>query len=433
MSDINNNHELPQVTIMNKLVTSKLTAILSMAVCCAAIMAAAAPLHAADMNDFIISYWCGPPSGGNYDQQYAEVAECNFTHAMFPVNGGNPQQNKEILDACQKHGLKYIPSDGRILAHAPGDPKFAANLDAIVAEYANHPAMAGHFITDEPAPGAFPLLGAVNQYLLKKDPERLPFINLLPTYVPESHIGMKYDQYVEQFCEKVRPRLLCYDHYALVKETERSDYFNNMEIIRRNALKYDAAMGFIFQCTPHFAYRDPSETDLRWQVNTGLAYGCRALLYFTYFTPTVAQVNFHNGILDTKGNRTPHFAMAKAINGELKKLIPTLVQLTSTAVYHAAPLPAGCTAVPAASPVHFDDGAPVVLGLFKHKDGSQWAMVVNRDLHKPLKTKLTFNNSITTPEELSPQTGELSPVALASHALDCELPAGGIKVLKLTK
>ncbi len=396
-------------------------------------MVAAAQLRAADFNEFIISYWCGPPSGGNYDQQYAEVAECNFTHAMYPVNGGNPQQNKEILDACQKHGLKYIPYDSRILAHAPGDPKFTANLDAIVAEYTDHPALAGYFMTDEPGPGAFPQLGAVNQYLLKKDPKRLPFINLLPNYVDEKHIGMKYDQYVDQFCEKVRPRLVCYDHYALFEGVERNGYFANMETIRRNALKYDAAMGFIFQCTPHGTYRDPSETDLRWQVNTGLAYGCKALLYFTYFTPTDAESNFHNGILDTKGNRTPHFAMAKAINGELKKLIPTLVRLTSTAVYHTAPLPAGCAAVPVDSPVHFDEGAPIVLGLFKHEDSSQWAMVVNRDLHKLLKTKATFDHSITAAHELSPHTGELSSISLANHAVECELPAGGIKVLKLTK
>jgi hypothetical protein len=108
-------------------------------------------LSAYEFNDFIISYWCGPPSGGNYDQQYAEVAECNFTHAMYPVNGGNPEQNKAILNACEKHGLKYIPYDGRILAHGPGDPQFASNLDAIIADYGNHPAMSGYFMTDEPA------------------------------------------------------------------------------------------------------------------------------------------------------------------------------------------------------------------------------------------------------------------------------------------
>ncbi len=386
---------------------------------------------AVEFDDFIISYWCGPPSGGNYDAQYAEVAECNFTHAMYPVNGGNPAQNKAILDACEKHGLKFIPYDGRVLAHAPSDPLFATNLDAIMADYANHPALAGYFLGDEPGPGAFPQLGAVNQYLLKKEPKHLPFINLLPNYVDEKYVGMKYDAYVEQFCTKVRPRLVCYDHYALFQGVERNGYFANMETIRRNTLKYDAAMGFIFQCTPHGTYRDPSDTDLRWQVNTGLAYGCKALLYFTYFTPTDADSNFHNGILDAKGNRTPHFAMAKAINAELKNLSSTLVRLTSTAVYHTTPIPAGCTALPSDAPIVVKEGGPFVIGLFKHEDGSRWAIVVNRDLHKATTAQVRFDQNMIAPEALNSLTGKLSPVPISDHASRWELPPGGIKVLKL--
>jgi hypothetical protein len=388
---------------------------------------------AIEFNNFIISYWCGPPSGGNYDAQYAEVAECNFTHAMYPNNGGSPEQNKAILDACEKHGLKYIPYDGRVLAHGPGDPQFAANLDAMIAEYGNHPALAGYFMGDEPGPGAFPQFGAINQYLLKKDPKRLPFINLLPNYVDEKYIGMTYEKYVSQFCETVRPRLVCYDHYALFSGVERPGYFANMETIRRNALKYDADMGFIFQCTPHGTYRDPTEADLRWQVNTGLAYGCKALLYFTYFTPTDADSNFHNGILDAKGNRTPHFAMAKAINAELKKLSGTLARLTSTAVYHTAPIPAGCTALAGDAPIQVNAGGPLVFGFFKHDDGSQWAIIVNRDLRKATATTLMFDPKITDLKELSPQTGKLSEVALAAHTSRCELPPGGIKLLKLAR
>jgi hypothetical protein len=388
---------------------------------------------AAGTNDFIISYWAGPPSGGNYDAQYAEVAECNFTHAMYPVNGGSPEQNKAILDACEKHGLKYIPYDGRVLAHAPSDPQFTKNLDAIVAEYANHPALAGYFIADEPGPGAFPQLAAVNQYLLKKDPNRLPFINLLPNYVDEGYIGGPYEKHLDQFCSIVKPKLLCYDHYALFEKVERDNYFANMEAIRRNALKYDAAMGFIFQCTPHGTYRDTSETDLRWQVNTALAYGCKALLYFTYFTPTDADSNFHNGILDAKGNRTPHFAMAKAINAELKNLSGTLSKLTSKAVYHTGPIPAGCTALAADAPIQVTGGGPLVLGFLKHEDGSRWAIVVNRDLHKSTSTSLAFAGKPKSVDELSPQTGKPAAIQLVDGKAVVELPAGGIKLFKLAE
>ena len=398
---------------------------------CFAFILLTAHSAAAETKEFIISYWCGPPSGGNYDAQYADVAECNFTHAMYPVNGASPEQNKAILDACEKHGLKYIPFDSRVLAHAPGDAQFAANLDSVIAEYANHPAMAGYFLGDEPGPGAFPQFGAVNQYLLKHDPKRLPIVNLLPIYVDEKYIGMTYDDYLEKFCSIVKPKLLCYDHYALFAGVERESYFANMETIRRHALKHGAAIGFIFQCTPHGTYRDPSETDLRWQVNTGLAYGCKALLYFTYFTPTDAESNFHNGILDAKGKRTPHYAMAKAINGELKNLSDTLVRLTSTAVYHTKPIPRGCTALAKDAPVQVKEGGPLVLGFFKHDDGTRWAIVVNRDFHKPVVAALEFRPKISALEALSPQTGKLSAIAMSDQTARIELPPGGLKVLKM--
>src|SRR3954447_23105284 len=94
--------------------------------CCLGMFLFACPPVSA--GEFIISYWCGPPAEkGNYDAQYAEVAECNFTHACFPCTGASVEQNKAILDACQKHGLKFIPSDGRLLEKQPSDPMFAAN------------------------------------------------------------------------------------------------------------------------------------------------------------------------------------------------------------------------------------------------------------------------------------------------------------------
>ena len=120
---------------------------------------------------------------------------------MYPVNGGNAGTEQGDPGRLRKAWLEVHSIRWPRAAHGPGDPQFAANLDAMIAEYANHPALAGYFMGDEPGPGAFPQLGAVNQYLLKKDPKRLPFINLLPNYVDEKYIGMKYEKHVEQFCD----------------------------------------------------------------------------------------------------------------------------------------------------------------------------------------------------------------------------------------
>lgn len=350
--------------------------------------------QAALADDFIISFWCGPPADGDLDAQYAEIAECNFTHAAFSCAGNTPEQNRRILEACNRHGLRFILADGRIMAKGPEQPDFADNLDAVIADYSKHPALGGYFITDEPGPNAFPQLAAINQHILAKDPGPLPFMNMLPNYVPQAHIGGPYEAFIEKYCVEVKPKLLCYDHYALLEgDRERPEYFENMEIVRRQGLKHGIPIGFIFQTTPHFAYRNPTETDLRWQVNTAIAYGCRALFYFTYFTPEVPNANFRSGILDAEGKRTPHFDMAKRINSELKELAPELMQMTSTAVYHTGETPQGCVPLPADAPLQVTEGASLVIGLFHHSDGSQRAIIVNRDLRASTAVRLKFVES----------------------------------------
>ncbi|MDI6828172.1 MAG: hypothetical protein QME62_06795 [Armatimonadota bacterium] len=408
-----------------------LTTILSLSVL------AAFAVPAAAFDEFIVSYWCGPLPTDNPDVRYAEVAECNFTHAMPPCAGVTIEQNKAILDACAKHGLKYIIPDGRILAKEPNDPSFASNLDAVVADYANHPATAGYFITDEPNSSAFPKLAAINQYLLKKDPKHLPFINLFPNYASEAQLGNKtYKEHVEQFCEIVKPRILSYDHYTMMacdpeKPIHLGSYFHNLEVVRAAGLKYNIPTCFIMLVTPHGPYRNPTEDDLRWQIYNALAYGCKAILYFTYWTPHDDYWNFNCGILDSKGNRTEHYNQARRINGELKTLGRILIKLTSTGVYHSSEVPHACKPISPDLPINVSSERPVVLGMFRHEDGSTWAMVVNRDLRKETDVLISLRGSTKRIEEMSAKSGVMHNLKLDNGKAFVHLKPGEGKLLKL--
>ncbi|MDQ6630811.1 MAG: hypothetical protein M3Y82_03530 [Verrucomicrobiota bacterium] len=389
--------------------------------------------NAAQSNPFIISFWCAPPPSLNYDAQYAEVAEAHFTHVLPPCAGASVAENKAILDACEKHGLKFFPMDGRRDTYVETHPNFSANMDAILTEYSKHPAYAGLFLNDEPRLQNFKFLAAQNHYLLKKDPAHLPFLNLMPNYATAEQLGgTNYEAYVEMYCRTVTPRLLCYDHYPFFeKNFTRGNFFENMETIRRAGIKHDIPFGFIFQTTPHGTYRDPSETDLRWQVNIALAYGSKALFYFTYFTPTDVESNFHNGIIDQKGKRTAKFELAKKINRELKTLAPMLMQLTSTEVFHTGKIPAGCMKLPPDAPIQVSENSELIIGFFKHVDASRWAVIVNRDLQKPILTTVSFDKKTKKLKELDPQDGKLISLKLKKQKATFAISAGGITFLKL--
>ena len=96
--------------------------VLSLMLYCAAVASGEAA------EEFIISYWWGPPVTEDTDRRYAEVAECNFTHASFPGAGGTVEQNKAILDACQKHGLKFIVHTTEAIPR-PQDTMLPTNLE----------------------------------------------------------------------------------------------------------------------------------------------------------------------------------------------------------------------------------------------------------------------------------------------------------------
>src|SRR5262249_49725941 len=146
------------------------------------------------------------------------------------------------------------------------------------------PALYGYYLDDEPAQKAFPKLGAINQHLLKKDPDHPPYACLFPNYCPAHRLGSRdYDDHVTNFIETVRPALLSWDHYALKRDGLRSTYFANLELVRNKCLKANVPYAQTILSVPHFTYRDPNEADMRWQVYTSLCYGCKGILYYLYW------------------------------------------------------------------------------------------------------------------------------------------------------
>ena len=112
----------------------------------------------------------------------------------------------------------------------------------------------------------------------------MPYINLFPTYASSKQLGNPtYADHLESFMRTVRPAVLSYDHYSLMKDgTDRKDYFENLSLIREAGLRWGVPPWNIILSIPHFGYRDPTEAEMRWQVYTSLAYGMKGILYFTY-------------------------------------------------------------------------------------------------------------------------------------------------------
>ncbi|GIV16340.1 MAG: hypothetical protein KatS3mg022_1775 [Armatimonadota bacterium] len=95
---------------------------------------------------FLVSFRCAPPGEEANLQGYREIAECGFNVVLPPSSAWSVELNRQILHLCQQTGLKAIIGDGRVVAKQPDDPEFARNLDAVIADYAHHPARSGKAI-----------------------------------------------------------------------------------------------------------------------------------------------------------------------------------------------------------------------------------------------------------------------------------------------
>jgi len=410
--------------------------------------------------DFFIHYWWGPPTSNDLNAKYAGVADANFNFAGLPGEGdaARPEISQAILDACQVNGIKYIVTDRRInprilpvnlpagvqidksiepVKH-PDDPDFYSSLDTVIAEYAKHPAFGGFYVVDEPSASIFPWLAKINQYLRKKLPNKIIYMNLLPNWAPEWLFArssseepgknINYDQYLEQFISIVKPQVLSFDNYALVEgNADRFKmYFANFETFREKGLKYQIPTCFVL-----ISQGDPRPTgeDMLWQVNMALVYGFKGISYYTYWVwgEKPLAITYLDAV------PTDKYYQVQRINHHVKMLGPTLMQLTSTGVYHSSDVPDGCKPLNSKLPVSINSNKPVVLGMFKHKDGSIYAMVVNRDYAELANTTLTFQPSIKSLLEVSKHTGMLMPIELKQGIVSFVLQPGECRLIKLVK
>jgi hypothetical protein len=132
--------------------------------------------------------------------------------------------------------------------------------------------------------------------------------------------------------------------------------------------------------------------------------------------------------VDSESRPTRKYEGIKALNGEILKLGPTLMKLTSIGVYHSGSVPSGCRGL---------DGNPLVskasdnllIGLFEDPDSIDYLLVVNKDYESKQEVCLCFNKKVKL-QEVSEQTDSLSE-KLSVDCLELCLSAGAGRLFRV--
>jgi hypothetical protein len=305
------------------------------------------------------------------------IRECGFNLAGFVA--------PEHLDAVAAAGLKCIvlTPETSVVDDAAGlgESEVQKRVATLTARAAGHPAVFGYYLRDEPNVALYPALARWSEALRKADPKHVSYINLFPNYASPGQMGVPtYEEYVESLVTTVKPAFISYDHYALMDDGSlRDGYFQNLEVVRKAALKHDLPFWNIVLSNAHFHYAEPSEGGLRFQVYTTLAYGGRGISYFTYFGPAVG--NYRCAPVDQFGHKTPTWDMLRSVNLQIHRLGPTYLALKSVNVFHHPDVPPGGTGLDTSRHLTALAGGRFVAGEFEGPGGRPFVLIVNKDLH----------------------------------------------------
>jgi hypothetical protein len=379
----------------------------------------------------MVTYWCGPTMTDATARQMAEggwnVVWCG----------------EQELDVAHRHGLRGQLVDPLLAPAALDDPAQRERLDALIARVRVHPALYAYFITDEPNATNFPALGKLVAYLRQRDPARLAYINLFPTYANNAQLGnpgnteTAYRDHLRQYLDTVKPALISYDHYQFATQGDTAQYFLNLALIRRAAL--DARLPFlniVQACTWTPSMRVPGPEEMRYLVYTTLAYGAQGISYYVYCCAG------HTGaIAQSDGTPTSLYHALKTLNREFVAIATHLQPLRSLGVYHAGMAPPGAEALPQNAGFLLDPPAPTLnyqppepvkgtlLGCFGpagRASSPTHAVVVNLDYRTGAVVGLRGPGRL---EVFDATTGRWSPVE-GSRA-ELSLPAGGGRLVRV--
>jgi FG-GAP-like repeat len=310
------------------------------------------------LSNFTIGAFSSPKTTDNDADNVAlfrRVRDAGFNLVVRSYNGAvntNPaptpyQTLNRELKAAYENNLSYLIHDGNSVypvrcewialgrSSSNGDPcnggldTGIAQANSIIDAFQNSPystAIAGYFIKDEPGKYQRQFVKDWIQQVRTRDPSRLAYINLLPTYAvdqpsvdgggnpipgqtmleaypplpgtgaPNSRSAKldTYNQYLDDFLNDAlpgtsanplrTPQVVTFDHYPLSSRTSPNpDYFYNLRIIRDKARERPF---WAYVVATDYSNLTPviDAAHMRFTAFAPIAYGAKGLVYYTFAT-----------------------------------------------------------------------------------------------------------------------------------------------------
>lgn len=382
--------------------------------------------------EFLISIYSPPPAKFLNDDQYQVLkdAHVDILLNIGPGVKNDKEGNLQTLDLARKYGFKVYVFDGRL---SGSDEK----IQEMVSDYRAHPALGGYYITDEPDSARLKSAVDVMSKVKKLDPQKDAYINHLPDWAVNNYEHEFLERYI-QLAGKENINYLAYDNYPYKRKQKlEKTYFNNLEIIRRVGLKYNIKTSSCLQSFGMYfsgveELRRPNADEIRMNVYSNLAYGIKNPVWYPYWTQdNMSSITVSLCVIDSAGVKTDMYEPFRQMNGEMKQLGKTLINLDAQEVYHTGDsLWVGTVRPPAGFIFKIqDEKADFILSRLVEKTSEkEYVMVVNRSFKQPRQMTFQVKDSVKKIKEISKINGkpERSKFVFETHQItESFLPGEG--------
>jgi hypothetical protein len=379
---------------------------------------------------FPIVAWYGPPEAETTLERYRELANAGFTHNLSFLKHADAVA--KALDIAHEAGVRQIVACNELLG---------AQAGGTVARFKQHPALFAYHLRDEPGAGEFAALADQLRLIRAVDDVHPCYINLFPNYATAGSDGQlgtyTYPEYVARFLREVPVAFVSFDHYPIVRDGSdstagqravvRPEWFANLHMTTTAARKAGKPVWAFALTVPHGPYPSPTPAQLRLQVFVNLAYGVQAIQYFTYWTPTEIEFDFHDAPIAADGTRTATYELIREINREVQALRGVFLGAKVLSVGHTGgPLPDGTIPFQPVSPIRQVKTAGSGAVVSRLANGNrQFLVIVNRDILQPLPVEVEWEAGATVQQVA--KDGSLQ--ALSDRRVQAEIEPGGLRVL----
>lgn len=361
-----------------------------------------------------ISFWNYQPTGFKDEAEAVqEWKDAGITLPMtFEYDPARHDKSRmlRLLDECEKAGMRAIVCDARTRYHKlkeVGEESFRKGVAEAVSDFGSHPAVFGFHVGDEPDKHTWEY--AVNAFIIVREaaPHLTPFLNMFPYWagfedVVDARTPEEYTELLVDFIRRTGAKLISFDSYGQCAYFDR-DYYQNCHIINfkifgEAARRTGVRLFVSLLSVGHWAYRVPTQDDIRWQIYSAIAHGATGFHWFSFYQGTL-DGNYRENPIDMFGKRTRTF---DSISYEDRVFLKFFAEKLSACTFESVRyfgLPQG------GFPVFGKDDTlreirvivhetSVAVTRWKDKDGDPVFTFVNMDREYPTKLRLVFEGKL---------------------------------------